>query len=310
MLYIAEAEVRSLLPMSEAVRLMGETFQALAAGTAVNQSRRRMMVPGGAVLHAMAGAAGQYFGTKIYSVQAKHGAYFFFHLFDSTNAKPLAIIEANYLGQIRTGAASGYATDLLSRKDAKILGVIGSGFQARAQLEAILEFRKLEQVRVWSRDPQRRENFAKECSDACGVPVIAVGTAEEAVKRADIVVTATSSKDPVIDCAWIAPGTHINAMGSNWAHRRELPAELIERADLIAVDSIEQSKLEAGDLILAWTAEDWNTPRLIELKNASGVERSAKAITIFKSNGLGVEDVTAGAYVYEQAMKKKLGREL
>lgn len=310
MLYLSESDVRALLPMSRCVELMRETFDALAAGTALNQPRRRMFLPGGSVLHAMAGAYGNYFGTKIYSANAKYGVYFFFHLFDAATANPLALFEANYLGQIRTGAASGYATDVLARRDARTLGIVGSGFQARSQIEAVLAVRPLTEVSVYSRSKERREAFAAECSQAFGIAVRAVDSAEAAVRDADIVSTATWSKDPVIESDWIRPGTHINAMGSNQAQRRELPAGLVSRADWIVVDSIEQSKIESGDLLLAWTSEDWSTPRLVELQNASKLHRSGEAITIFKSNGLGVEDVTAAAYVYEQALKTGAGRAL
>src|SRR5436309_1377131 len=114
MRYITEAEVREHLPMRDAVRLMRDTFAALRAGTAQNQPRRRLILPTGAVLHSMAGAYGKYFGTKVYSTHPKYGANFFFLLFDAETAKPLAQFEANHVGQIRTGAASGYATDVLA----------------------------------------------------------------------------------------------------------------------------------------------------------------------------------------------------
>jgi ornithine cyclodeaminase/alanine dehydrogenase-like protein (mu-crystallin family) len=281
MLQITEEQVRKLLPMREAVRLMRESFAALRAGSALSQPRRRLILPSGSTLHSMAGAWGKYFGTKFYSTNPKHGAHFFFFLFDAETGRPLAQFEANMLGQIRTGAASGYATDILAAPDASTLAIIGSGFQAQAQVEAIREVRKITDVRVWSRSEAKRAQFAQQTGAR------AMKTAEEAVRDADIVVTATSSKDPVIDGAWIAPGAHVNAMGSNRADRRELPTELIARADLIAVDSIEQSKIEAGDLLLA--PVDWNDRR-----------PSGSPLTIFKSNGLGVEDVAAAAFVYEQ----------
>jgi ornithine cyclodeaminase/alanine dehydrogenase-like protein (mu-crystallin family) len=146
-------------------------------------------------------------------------------------------------------------------------------------------------VRVWSRDEQKRNHFASETR------ATAVATAEEAVRGAEIVVTATSAKEPVLDAAWVAPGAHVNAIGSNNAQRRELPSELIARAGLIAVDSIEQSKLESGDLLLA--PVDWNDSRIVELAQ---VERRPEGdpLTIFKSNGLGVEDVAVAAFVYER----------
>lgn len=310
MLYITEDDVRRMLPMDVCVRLMRDTFSALAEGAAANQPRRRMYVPTGAVLHSMAGAYGKYFGTKFYSVHLKHGAHFFFMLFDAHTAQPLALMEANYLGQIRTGAASGYATDLLARPDAHTLGVIGSGFQARAQIEAILQVRKLREVMVYSRNEARREGFAAECSKTFSVPVVAMASPEEVVSHADIVVTATFAKDPVIDDSWVRPGVHINAMGSNNAQRRELPAVLVNRAGLVVVDSIEQAKVESGDLLLAWDESDWSRRPVIELKDASTAHRADDAITIFKSNGLGVEDVAAGAFVYERACAEGLDRKV
>jgi ornithine cyclodeaminase/alanine dehydrogenase-like protein (mu-crystallin family) len=239
----------------------------------------------------LAGAHGNYFGTKVYATHPKHGAHFYFLLFEADTARPLARFEANWLGQIRTGAASGYATDLLARPEASSLGIIGSGFQARSQIDAIREVRRLTTVRVWSRNEEKRKRLAAEAG------VQAVATAEEAVRGADIVVTATSAKDPVLDAAWVAPGAHVNAMGSNQALRRELPSELIARADLIAVDSLEQSKVEAGDLLLA--PVDWNDTRIVELAQ---VERRppGNPLTIFNSLGLGVEDVAAAAFVYER----------
>lgn len=291
MRFITEDEVREVLSMREAVRLMRETFQALRAGTAINQPRRRLILPTGSVLHSLAGAHGNYFGTKVYATHPKHGAHFYFLLFEADTARPLARFEANWLGQIRTGAASGYATDLLARPEASSLGIIGSGFQARSQIDAIREVRRLTTVRVWSRNEEKRKRLAAEAG------VQAVATAEEAVRGADIVVTATSAKDPVLDAAWVAPGAHVNAMGSNQALRRELPSELIARADLIAVDSLEQSKVEAGDLLLA--PVDWNDTRIVELAQ---VERRppGNPLTIFNSLGLGVEDVAAAAFVYER----------
>ena len=305
MLQLTEADVRRLLPMRDAVRLMRETFEALRDGKAVNQPRRRLTTKEGSVLHALAGAWGGYFGTKIYSTHVKHGAHFFFLLFDSATAKPLAMMEANYLGQIRTGAASGHATDMLANPDASVLAVIGSGFQARSQAEAIACVRNLREVRVFSRDARNRERFAEELRTSLGLNARAAGSAEDAARGADIVATATWAKDPVIENGWVADGAHVNAMGSNNAQRREIPADLVARASIVAVDSIEQAKMEAGDLLLAWTDEDWSTPRLRELKDLTARARQSRGeVTIFKSIGLGVEDVSAGAFVYEQALRE------
>src|ERR1700722_3421619 len=290
MLYLTEEDVRAFLTMHEAIGLMRSAFEALAGGRAINQPRRRLILDTGAMLHSKAGSFENHYGTKIYSAHPRYGAHFFFLLFDAQNANPLAQMEANYLGQIRTGAASGYATDLLANPEAETLGVIGSGFQAKTQVEAIRAVRPIKSVRVWSRDPQKRQKFADECSAR------AVDSAEEAVRGAQIVITATNAQEPVLEDAWIAPGTMINAMGANAAKRRELPDALVRRAALIAVDSLEQARLEAGDMILA---DSWKN--VVELQTLQR-HFQPDQITIFKSLGICVEDVAAGAFVYEQAL--------
>lgn len=310
MLFLTESHIRSLLPMADCIQRMREAFQGMAAGSAQNQPRRRLILPSGSALHSMAGSWGSYFGTKIYSTNPKHGANFFFLLFEADTGCPLAMMEANYLGQIRTGAASGLATDLLALPGAKTLGVIGSGFQARSQVQAVQQVRPIGEIRVWSRDPEKRRSFAETCASP-GVLTRAVDSAEAAVRNADVVITATSARDPVLEEGWIAPGCHVNAMGSNQARRREIPAGLLHRASVIAVDSVEQARIEAGDLLIAWNDGNWNSPKLVELQDLVGrkLERPAESVTIFKSLGVGVEDVAAGALVYERARELGLGKE-
>ncbi len=290
MLYLTEEDVRALLPIQDAIGVMRGAFEALAQGRAINQTRRRLILDTGSTLHSLAGSYLNYFGTKFYSTNPRYGAHFYFMLFDAATAEPLAWMEANHLGQIRTGAASGYATDLLANPQADTLAVIGSGFQARTQVEAIRAVRPIKTVRVWSRDQEKRRKFAENCGGQ------AATTAQEAVRGAQIVVTATNAQEPVLEDGWIAPGTMINAMGSNSASRRELPGELVRRADLVAVDSLDQAKIEAGDLILP---NSWANVRELQT-----VQRhfDPSQITIFKSLGIGVEDVAAGAFVYERAL--------
>jgi ornithine cyclodeaminase/alanine dehydrogenase-like protein (mu-crystallin family) len=290
MLYLSEQDVRELLPMHNAIGVMRDAFEALAQGRAINQTRRRLILDTGAMLHSMAGSYRNYFGTKIYSAHPKYGANFYFMLFDAETARPLAQMEANHLGQIRTGAATGYATDLLANPEADTLGVIGSGFQAQTQVEAIREVRQIRTVRVWSRSEEKRNKFAEQVGGE------AATTAEEAIRGAQIVVTSTNSAEPVLEDSWILAGTLINAMGSNVAKRRELPGDLMCRAASVVVDSLEQAKIESGDLILAdcWT-------NVIELQNARR-RFDSNGVTIFKSLGIGVEDVAAGAFVYEKAL--------
>jgi ornithine cyclodeaminase/alanine dehydrogenase-like protein (mu-crystallin family) len=311
MLYLTEKEVRDLLPMADCIGLMQTAFERLASGEALNHPRRRLILPTGSLLHYMAGSDGQYYGVKVYATNPRHGAHFLFLLYRAADAQPLAIIEANHLGQIRTGAASGLATKFLAREDASTLAIVGSGFQARTQLEAMIDVRKISQVRVWSRDRAKREAFAADGSARFGVPIEAAATAEEAVRGAQIVVTATYAKDPVLSSEWVDEGAHINAMGSNQATRREIPAELVRRADLIVVDSIEQARMESGDLLMALNETDWASSRVVELKDVVTrrvqARTSGREVTLFKSNGLAVEDVIAAAFVYERARAAGIG---
>jgi alanine dehydrogenase len=312
-LYISEEEVLTLLPMSKAVELVEGAFRHLADGTAVNHPRRRVILPTGAVLHYMAAGMPDYFGLKAYSVHAKTGAHFEVLLYRSADGMPLATLEANYLGQIRTGAASGVATKYLARADAGVAAIIGSGFQAETQLEAVANVRPLKEVRVWSRKAEKRTAFAERCAQKFGLNVKAVETAQECVEGADIIVTATSSKQPVLSTEWLSPGAHINGSGSNWAERRELPGDLIfGKADIVAVDSVEVAKLESGDILIPLGEKPGAPFPGVELSEIVAGRRpgrtSADQITVFKSNGLAVEDVAVAGYIYEEALKRGMGR--
>lgn len=311
MLYLTESDVRQLLPMRECIGLMRRAFAELASGQAINHPRRRLVLPTRATLHYMAAGDGRYFGTKVYSTHPQHGARFLFLLYRAADAALLAVLEANHLGQIRTGAVSGLATSLLARPDSRAVGIIGSGFQARSQVEAILSVTQVTSVRVWSHSAGHCARFARECSEQFGVAVDAANTAEEAVRGADILVTATNAAEPVLHSDWVGAGTHVNAMGSNHPQRRELPAELVTRAAQIVVDSFEQSRMESGDVLMALQEEDWS--RVVELQDVvAGRTGRAHAgdITLFKSNGLALEDVAAAGLVYERALQAGGGREI
>lgn len=311
-LYLSEQDVLACLTMPKAVELLDAAFRQLADGTTINHPRRRVILPTGSVLHYMAAGTPDYFGLKAYSVNAKTGAHFEVLLYRSSDGLPLATFEANHLGQIRTGAASGVGTKYMAREDASIAAIIGSGFQAETQLEAVATARKLREVRVWSRKPERREAFARRCSEKFRLNVMASVTARECVEGADIVVTATSSRQPVIESSWISPGTHVNAAGSNWAERRELPTELIcDRGALIAVDSVEVGQIESGDLLIPQRERGLPSLPAVELSDIVAGKRpgrtSADQITIFKSNGLAAEDVAVAGYIYEEALRRNLG---
>lgn len=293
MIQFTEEDVLRLLPMSSAIECLRKAFTAYAGGEARNQPRRRLTLPTGAMLHSMAAAYGAYFGTKIYSTHPKHGAYFTFLLYDAATARPLAQFEANHLGQIRTGAASGVAADLLAPEKSLNITVIGSGFQARTQLEALKSVRTISRTRVWSRSQARREAFASETGTEVAT------SAEQACEDADVIITATHSRDPVVAPAAIGDSALILAMGSNMANRHEVPSEVVKRARIV-VDDIDQCRIEAGDLLLADI--DWSTVEPLSMLVAANTKAGGdRRLTLFKSVGIALEDVAVAAYIYEQA---------
>lgn len=307
-LLLSEADVRSLLTMPLALEAVEAAFRRLADGSAVLHYRRRIELPQNAFLHYMAAAdtVTGYAGLKIYT-SFRGTLRFLVPLFRPQTGELVALIEADYLGQVRTGAASGIATKYMARADAATVGMVGTGLQARTQLEAIVAVRKIDRVRAFGRDPQRRQQFAQEMSERLGVHVEAVGSAEVAVREADIVVAATTASNPVVLGRWLAPGAHINAIGANFPQKRELDDEAVHRAGVIAADSREQSKIEAGDLIHALGDDParWSAVReLAEIVAGQAPGRTDPSqITLFKSNGIAIEDVVVAGRVYELAAR-------
>jgi ornithine cyclodeaminase/alanine dehydrogenase-like protein (mu-crystallin family) len=224
------------------------------------------------------------------------------------------LVEADKLGQMRTGAASGVATKYMSRRDSVTVGIAGTGWQARAQLEAVAAVRKIERIRAFGRDAERRAKFAREMTERLGVPVEPADSAEAAVREADIVVTSTTASKPVLCGAWIAPGAHLNATGANFAQKRELDDAAIHRAGIIAVDSREQAKLEAGDLIHAFREDPaaWSAVKELAEIVVDGTpgRTSERQITLFKSNGIAIWDVACAARVYELAVEQGRGERI
>jgi ornithine cyclodeaminase/alanine dehydrogenase-like protein (mu-crystallin family) len=314
-LILREDDVRGLLTMPMAIEAVETAFQRLAGGSAVNHSRQRLHSPGQAYLHYMAAAdsTGGMMGLKMYT-SSRQGLRFLIPLFDAPSGELLALIEADYLGQMRTGAASGVATRLMSRADSRRAGILGTGRQARTQLEAIAHVRKLESARVYGRDAERRARFAAEMSAKLQFPVEVVDNPEAAVREMDIIVTATASSEPVLPGRWLAPGAHINAIGANFPNKRELDSQAVHRAGIIAADSVAQSREEAGDLIQAFqeNAQAWN--RVIELAEIVAGRQSGRdnsdQITLFKSNGIAIEDILTAERVYAAAIEKGIGQKV
>jgi alanine dehydrogenase len=315
-LHINESEVRQLLTMPMAMDAVEEISRKQADGRVILHPRRRFELPaGGGFFHYMAAMDTEagFIAMKQYTY-VKGVLRFLVPLYEIATGALLAMIEADFLGQQRTGAASGVATKYLARANARTAAILGTGGQARTQLEAVAAARKLDSVRVYGRDPERRAKFCAETTARLGISVHPAATAAEAVRGADIVNTATTSAKPVFDGQDIVEGAHINAIGANHAHKRELDDTAISRAGLIFVDSIEQSKQEAGDLIIPFLQEPkkWDAVRELDQLIAGKVPGRAneKQITLFKSNGIASWDLAVAEKIYALARQKNLGREL
>jgi len=314
-LHISESEVRAVLTMPMAIEAVEDISRKQANGEVVVHPRRRFELPGGGFFHYMAAAdfTAGFVAMKQYTyVQGK--IRFMVPLYEMRTGDLVAMIEADYMGQLRTGAASGVAIKYLSRQNSRIAAIIGTGGQARTQLGAIAAVRKLESARVYGRNPERRERFSVEMSEWLGFPVENTTSSSEAVRGADILCTATTAANPVVNGADLAPGVHINAIGANHAHKRELDDEIVASADVIVVDSIEQSRQEAGDLILAFRGDEvcWTGVKKLSdvVAKKSPGRTSDTEVTLFKSNGIASWDLAVAMKVYALAKEKGLGREL
>ncbi|MGC1274274.1 MAG: ornithine cyclodeaminase family protein [Planctomycetaceae bacterium] len=313
-LYLTEDEVCRLVDMSVALDAVRGAFRALGDGTAENVPRRRVAAPG-LLLHNMHAAAGYLgvAGAKVYST-TKAAAVFHVLLYDAASGRMLAMIEADHLGRIRTGAASGVATELMARPDSTSVGLFGAGRQATTQLEAVCAVRRITRVDVFSRDADRCAAFADEMSRRLDVEVAPALRPDMAVMEKDIVVTATSAKTPLFDGNLLTDGVHLNVTGSNFLRKSEIDVETVRRADTIVCDSIEACRLEAGDFVAALEAGvmSWeNVHELSAVVTGTATNRATAAdVTLFKSVGLAIEDVALGYEVYRRAKESGAGREL
>jgi ornithine cyclodeaminase/alanine dehydrogenase-like protein (mu-crystallin family) len=314
-LHISESEVRQLLTMPLAIDAVEEISRKQAQGPVIVHPRRRFELPGGGFFHYMAAmdSAAGFIAMKQYTY-VKGRLCFLVPFYSTTTGELLALIEADYLGRQRTGAASGVATKYLSNKTAHSAAIIGTGGQARTQLEAINSVRLLDSVYVYSRDPQRRNKFCEEMSEHLSINVYPMESAAAAVRNAEIVSTATTSAHPVLTGQDLPSGIHINAIGANHAHKQELDAAAVAKANLIFVDSLAQSKQEAGDLIIGFQQqpERWNeVHELAELVAGKVPGRTSESqITLFKSNGIAAWDLAVAEKVFALAQQHHLGREL
>lgn len=310
-LYLTEADVAATFTLTDALRVLDAAARKIAAGSAMNAPRQRVSA-GGAVLQVLPAALDGRTGHKAYTVGPR-GARFWVTLYAPDGAM-LALIEANTLGQIRTGAASGLATRVMARADAASLGTIGTGFQARTQIEAICLTRPIERVRVWGRNPERLESFCRDLGERLGRPIEPAANAREAIDGADVVATMTSAAQPVFAGEWLAAGTHVNAAGSNRPTAAEIDAETVRRAAVVAVEDVAQAKAESGDLLAAEVAGAFRWDDAVRLADIVAGRVAGRTdptqITLFKSLGVGIWDVAAASHIYDACIEQQRGTAL
>jgi alanine dehydrogenase len=307
-LYLTEAEVGELLSPADALEAVEGSFRRLAAGVVENRPRTRQRLDGGvfAVMSAVDRELG-FAGLKSYA-WLPNGTPFVVCLFDTRTAELAAVIEADKLGQLRTGAASGVAAKFLAREGTKTLGVLGCGWQAETQVQCIREaVPSIERVVAYCRTEERLQDFCKRLGAEAGEMHRDAG-------EQDVVVTATTSHDPVLRGEWLREGALVCAIGANDRRSRELDNVVLERAAFICCDSIEQAKLESGDLIdpIEQGMLDWL--EVHELQEVVAAEtqgrQSPDDVVLFKSNGLAAWDVAIGALALERARERGVGREV
>lgn len=304
-----------MLTMAIALEAVEESLKRQGNDEVVVQPRRRFELSNGGFYHYMAAAdyTAGFIGEKQYTYVAGK-IRFLVMLYEMATGDLVAQIEGDYLGRFRTGAASGVATKYLARADASVAAIIGTGGQARTQLEAIAGVRKVKEARVFGRDVARRLRFSEEMGQRLGFPVHAASSVSEAMEGADVVCAATTATQPVIAGADVRDGMHVNAIGANHAHKREMDADAVAKVGVIVTDSLEQARQEAGDLILAFVGDEERWSKVARLADVVAGKSAGRAdeeeITLFKSNGIASWDLALGMRVFEFAKQKGLGRGL
>lgn len=312
-LLLSERDLAQVVGLEDAYAAAVDAFEGLAHGTGVLEPRLRLHLPAAALnMMAAADVRAGVMGLKAYSVVGSgtsKGTGFTLQLFDIASGELVAILAADGLGNLRTGAASAVATRTLARPDSQTLSVIGTGWVARGQVDAVVSaLPQIRTVLVSGRDPARTEAFVAGVRGRTGLEVESLPAAA-AVAAADIVVTATSSAEPVLRGGWLQPGTHVNAVGSNAAGRAELDADAVRRADVVVVDHAESASRECGDLLA--------TPAVVEplelgavLTGAAVGRTDSAQVTLFESQGIAVLDVALGARALALARRAGIGTDI
>jgi alanine dehydrogenase len=312
--YLTESDVQKLLTMPIALQAMEEVHKALAEKRAIDVPRARIHLPQGTqhVLQAAAPELG-YIGFKYYYSRPT-GRSFYVHLMRIEEGNLEAIIEAAWMSMLRTGAASGVATDHLANPDARVLGQIGAGYQGISQLEAVCKVRKIRTVKVFARNKDKLVTWCEKMSKVTGVEVRPAESAEAAVRGSHVVNVITKSSEPVLKGEWLEPGQHVNAAGSNALTRREIDDATVKKCDVITVDGRGTARNECGDLLSAvekgWLRWDHLTEiGEVIMKKAPG-RTAAKQITLYESHGMGAQDLWIGAKAVALSRERGVGTDL
>jgi ornithine cyclodeaminase/alanine dehydrogenase-like protein (mu-crystallin family) len=302
-------QVRAAAPMPQLLDAIEAAYRDVAAGRDRSPSRSRIAMGGGDLLLMPGlrdGGAGA--SVKLVTVMPANAArglptiHAVVAWLDADSGEPLAILDGPTVTAMRTGAASGVSTRLLARPDARVLSVFGVGAQAAWQVRAVMAAREIAEVRVFARTGARRDAFAASLAEELGpgVRVVAADTPETAVKGADVICCATTSFEPIFSAEWVAPGTHLRAVGSFQKGMVELPPEIFAAAELVAVDAREAVLEEAGDLLAAIEAGLLRADGFVEIGTVAAgwaATREPSAITVFKSVGLAIQDLAAAELV-------------
>lgn len=313
-LFLKDEDIRRTVTMDQMLQAIESMQRHYGFGQAYNLPRRKIISSGG-TLSVMGG--GLFYegllGVKTYTVVK--GAYSFqVSLYDADTGKLLCYTQANRLGQLRTGATTGVAVKYLSNPDASTVGIIGTGYQAPSQLEAICKVRNIEKIKAYSRNPEHREAFARSMSDALGIKVAATATNQEAVRGSDIVICIAASMEPVLEGGWLAPGATVIGAGPTTWRAREVDDATFAKADKLFVDSPEQATQEAGDMASAVDRGLLQWSQLLELRHAvAGLvpgRDSRDQVIYAKLMGTGVADVAAAKLAYDQARAAGVGMEM
>jgi alanine dehydrogenase len=313
-IYLTEEDVQKLATVKDAIATLEELFATWSEPATVNLPRRRASAGGGTFnLMGAAWGAKALFGLKAYYMGAD-GAPSHVLLYSARDSKLHAMIESDNLGRMRTGAASGLATKLLAKPEARVLGVIGAGRQAFAQVAAVCAVRQIADVRVFCPTAEHRKTFARRIERELKVAAQPVASAEAAVTEADVIVTITKSATPVLHANWLKSGVHVNAAGANAADRREVDAETVIRATVRATDQLDQAKEEAGeyrDLVAAGRLQWSNIVELGDIATGKVGGRHGPAdITLFKSLGIALEDIAFADLILRRAVQHGLGKRM